>query len=151
MAFLVAHEAGHIAAGDCMPDQPVVDADEEEEVGDDAEIERKADRYATRTLVGSDLVPPVDGESFKELASRASQLERTRGADASVILLAWAARTRDYATATMAVKALYRGTGARRQLRQHFDRHVDLEAATESDRALLRCVHGEPEDDAAVG
>lgn len=149
MAFLVAHEAGHIAAGDCMPDQPVVD--EEEEVQDDAEIERKADRYATRTLVGDDLVPPVDGASFKELANRASQLERTGGADASVILFAWAARTRDYAKATMAVKALYRGTGARRQLRQHFDRHVDLEAATESDRALLRCVHGEPERDAAVG
>lgn len=149
IAFRVAHEAGHIAAGDCMPNQPVVDA--EEEVRDDADIEHKADRYATRTLVGGDLPPLVDGTNYKELATRASQLELTSGADAGAILHAWAARTGDYAKASMAVNALYRGTGARRQLRQHFDRHVDLEAATESDRALLRCVHGEPERDAAVG
>ena len=149
VGFLVAHEAGHIAATDCMPDQPVFD--EEVEVLDDAEIERKADQYATRVLVGNDSVPLVDGDNFRQLASKASQLERTSGADASVILFAWAARTGDYAKASMAVKALYRGTGARRQLRQHFDRHVDLDAASESDRALLRCVHGEPERDAAVG
>ncbi len=149
IALLVAHEAGHIAAGDCMPNRPVVDA--EEGVRDDSDIERKADLYATRTLVGDDSVPLVDGENFKDLATRASQLERTSGADASVIIFAWAARTGDYAKASMAVKALYRETGARRQLRQHFDRHVDLEAATESDRALLRCLYGEPERDAAVG
>ena len=51
----------------------------------------------------------------------------------------------------MAVKALYRGSGARQQLRQLFDRHIDLEAATESDRALLRCVYGEPERDETAG
>lgn len=149
IAFLVAHEAGHIAAGDCSADQPVVD--EEDEVLDDADMERKADRYATRVLVGDDSVPPVDGANFKQLASSAARLERGSGADASVIIFAWASRTGDYAKAAMAVKALYRGSGARRQLRQHFDRHVDLDAASESDRALLRCVYGEPEHVAAVG
>ena len=149
IGFLVAHEAGHIAATDCMPDQPVFD--EEEEVLDDAEIERTADRFATHVLVGGDSFPVLEGEDFRQLASNASELERTTDADASVILFAWAANTGDYAKATMAVKALYRGTGARRKLREHFDRNVDLDAATESDRALLRCVHGEPERDAAVG
>ncbi len=144
-AFLVAHEAGHIAAGDCAPGQPVVD--EEEEITDDSDIERRADRYATRVLVGADDVPLVDGASFKELASRASELERATGADASAVIFAWARRTGDYAKATMAVKALYRSAGARRQLRRLFDGHVDLEAATEGDRALLRCVHGDPERD----
>jgi len=137
-AFLVAHEAGHVAAGDCVPDQPVVD--EEEEITDDAVIERRADQYATHVLIGCDTVP-VDGASFKELARRASEIERTTGADASAVIFAWARRTGDYTKATMAVKALYRGAGARRQLRRLFDLHVDLVGATESDRALLRCVY----------
>ena len=96
-------------------------------------------------MSGSDSVPLVDGAQFRELASHAAKLERDTGADASVTVFAWAARTGDYAQASMAVRALYRGSGARRQLRQHFDHHVDLEAAPESDRALLRCVHGDPE------
>ena len=146
-AFLVAHEAGHVAAGDCAPDQPVVD--EEEEIADDTEIERGADQYATRLLIGGDAVPSIAGASFKELARVASELERETGADASAVIFAWARRTGDYAKATMAVKALYRGTGARKQLRQLFDSHVDLLAATESDRALLRCVFGDPERDEA--
>ena len=149
VAFIVAHETGHIAAGDCKPDQPVVD---EEDLWDTANMEQLADRYATHLLVGDDSAPPVkDGGDFKQLASHASQLERTSGTDASMIIFAWASRTRDYARASMAVKALYRASGARRKLRQHFERHVDIDAATETDRALLRCVYGEREGDAAVG
>ncbi|MBI2571907.1 MAG: hypothetical protein HYV63_33265 [Candidatus Schekmanbacteria bacterium] len=148
VAFPAAHEAGHVAAGDCAPGQPVVD--EEEEIADDADIEIRADQYATRVVVGGDSVPRVDGGSFKELARMAAEIERTTGADASAVIFAWARRTGDYAKATMAVKALYRGSGARRQLRQIFDRYVDLDAAAESDRALLRCVYGDPERDEAA-
>lgn len=148
LAFFVAHEAGHIAAGDCAVDQPVVD--EEEEVVDDSDIERAADRYATRLLVGDDLAPQVEAENFKDLAKRASRIERETGADASAVIFAWAARTREYAIATLAVSALYRGSGARRQLRQQLENHIDFDAASETDRALLRCVYGEPERDARV-
>ena len=148
VAFLIAHEAGHVAAGDCAPDQPIVD--EEEEIADDSEIEVQADQYATRVVVGGDAVPRVDGGSFKDLARQASQIERSTGADASAVIFAWARRTGDYAKATMAVKALYRASGARRHLRQLFDHHVDLDAATESDCALLRCVFGDPERDEAA-
>jgi Zn-dependent peptidase ImmA (M78 family) len=147
VAFFIAHEAGHVAAGDCQPGQPVVD--EEDEVLDEADLERKADTYARCVLVGGDAVPPITGDSYKQLASNASQVERESGADASIAIFAWASRTGDYATASMAVKALYRGSGAKRKLREHLERHVDFEAATESDRALLRCVSGELADAAA--
>ena len=140
VALLVAHEAGHIAASDCVPNQPVFD--EEEEILDDTEIERNADQYAKNVIAGTDSFPLKDNGNFKELANEASRLERTIGADASVILFAWAAHTGNYRKASMAVNALYRGTGAKRQLCEHFDRHVDFEAASESDRALLQCVHG---------
>jgi hypothetical protein len=41
------------------------------------------------------------------------------------------------------VKALYRNVGARKELVQAFLRHVDIAAAAETDRDLLRCVQGE--------
>ena len=146
VAFVVAHEAGHVAAGDCAPDQPVVD--EEDAIQDDTPIERRADHYAMRLLVGSDIVSDITGANYKDVARRAVELERSTGANASTLIFAWARRSPNpvnYQTATMAVKALYRNTGARKQLRQLFDKHVDLTAATETDRGLLRCVFGEPE------
>lgn len=148
VAFLAAHEAGHVAAGDCAPEQPVVD--DEDEVIDDTTMEVDADHYATRVVVGGDSVPCIDGGSYKELARSAVKIERATGADASAAIFAWARREGDYTTAAMAVKALYRQTGARKQLREIFDRYVELDAATESDRALLRCVHGDPERDEAA-
>jgi Zn-dependent peptidase ImmA (M78 family) len=149
-AFLVAHEAGHVAVGDCAADQPVVDG--EEEIADEADIERRADLYATQVLVGGAQVPHLEGVTdFKDLARQASELEASVGADSSAVIFAWARHTGDYPTATMAAKALYRSTGARRQLRQLFDRHVDVAAAAETDRALLRCVDGQWTVDEVAG
>lgn len=148
VAYVVAHEAGHITAGDCAPGQPVVD--EDEELADDSDMERNADLFATRVLVGLDTVPEIDGGDFRELAQIAYDLELQIGADAGAILFAWARRTGDYAAASMAVKALYRSSGARNKLRQYFDRYVDLDAATETDRSLLYCVYDDPEYRAAV-
>lgn len=149
VAFFVAHETGHIAAGDCKPNQPVV---EDDDIWDAADMEQMADRHANDVLVGPDSAPLLDDDGdFKRLASRAFELERTSDTDASMIIFAWASRTRDYARASLAVKALYRASGARRRLRQHFERHVDIDAATDTDRGLLRCVYGERERDAAGG
>lgn len=138
VAFLAAHEAAHITAGDCAPGQPVVD--EEDEISDDADIERRADNYATQVLVGRTAVPEVNASAsrdFKDLARQASSIERENGADASAVIFSWARRTGDYATATMAVKALYRNVGARRQLQELFAKHIDIAGASETDRALL--------------
>lgn len=148
VAYVVAHEAGHVVAGDCASDQPVVD--EEEEIADDSDMERNADLFATRVLVGRDNIPEIDSGDFRELAQRVVKLEREIGAEASTIIFAWARRTGEYATASMAVKALYRNSGARNRLRDHFDRHVDIDAATETDRSLLRCVYGDREERVAA-
>jgi len=149
IAFIVAHEVGHISAGDCAPDQPVVD--EDAGVSDEADIELRADQFATRVLIGSDQVPEINGGNFRHLAQMAAAQEKITGADASAIIYSWARQTGDYSRATMAVKALYRASGARRTLRQWFDRYVDLDTAAESDRQLLRCVYGDPETDATAG
>lgn len=137
VAFVIAHEAGHIAARDCAPGEPVVD--EEDEITDDTEMERRADAYATSVLVGQANVPGVSVEhrDFKDLAQKAISLERERGVDASSVVFAWARRTGDYTTASMAVKALYRHVGARKELERQFKLHVDVDGASETDRALL--------------
>ena len=143
VAFVIAHEAGHIAAGDCAAGRPIVD--EEPEIADDGEMERNADRYATRVLVGEAGVPQLDDTAsmqFKDLAGRAREIERTKGVDAGFVIFAWAHRTGDYATAAKAVKALYRNTGARKKLHRLLNRHVNFTTAAETDRSLLLCTHG---------
>ncbi|TKJ40667.1 hypothetical protein CEE37_06805 [candidate division LCP-89 bacterium B3_LCP] len=148
VAHFVAHEVGHIAANDCAPDQPIVD--EQEDIVDLSDIEINADRFATRFLVGQEELPDIDGSDFRNLAENAINIEEKTGADASAIIFAWASQTRDYSMATMAVRALYRGSGARQLLRKHFDSNVDLNLAAESDRALLRCVYGDTDQDAVI-
>ena len=146
IAFIISHEVGHISSGDCTSEHPVVD--EEGLIGDDSDMEKFADKYATQVLVGGDATPTVDGNDYRELAQNAASLEVEHGADAGAIIYAWAARTRDYSQASMAVKALYRDSGAWRLLRDHFDNNVNIEDASETDRILLRCVYGGLERDA---
>lgn len=149
VASLVAHEIGHVVAGDCEPEQPVVD---EEETADDAtDMERLADQYAAKLLVGDTLIPDAAATNPKELASTAAAIEREHGVDAGAVIWSWARKTGIYADAVTALKALYRANGARRLVREHFLRFVDLDSATESDRALLRSVLGDSDhDDAAA-
>ena len=145
VAFVIAHEAGHVAAGDCAAGRPIVD--EETGITDDAEVERRADRYATQVLMG-DIDPLLEDDAsagslhFKDLARKAIEIERTTGADAGSVIFSWAHRTGDHATAGMAVKALCRGNGARRELRGLLNRYVDSTGASETDRLLLLCTHG---------
>ena len=144
VAFLIAHEIGHIVAGDCSPNALVLH--EIDGGHDDSDMECNADQFAALLLVGNAEVPFPEEEKpdAKSLAQAAFNLEVKTGADASSIIYAWAARTLDYATAAMAVKALYRSTGALRQVRLLLEEHVELDAAGESDRELLRCVYGDP-------
>jgi hypothetical protein len=139
-AFRIAHEAGHIASGDCTGDAPVVD--EDEEIASDHETEGRADRFAIQVLTGSDEVPELTGTAadFRDLARKAAAFEREQGADAGAVIFSWARSTGDYATATMATKSLYRATGGRRILRERLATHVDVEGAPQSDQELLRGV-----------
>ena len=146
IAFVVAHEVGHISSGDCTPDHPVVD--EEGQIIDDSEMEKLADQFATSLLVGEHSLPTLEGKDYRQLAQSAADLEGETGVDASMIIYAWASRTSNYAQASMATKALFRASGARRQLRNHFESNVNIRDASETDRALLRCVYRIHERDA---
>lgn len=148
VAFLIAHETGHIANLDCSPGCLVVD--EDYDVLDDADIEQKADRFGVAALAGRNQIPTISASDFRGIAQEAFGFEQSLGVDAGFLIWSWARETRDFKSATMAIKALYRASGARRLLREHFDRHVDLDGANESDRAILRCVFGDPEANEAA-
>jgi hypothetical protein len=148
LAFIVAHEIGHIVNGDCTQDQPVID--EEEEISDDAEIEKRADEFATAVLTGGVPIPIVTASGYKDLAQKAFAIEQKHAADASAVVWSWARRTGDYPTAMMAANALYLSRGGKQAIRRHIDTHLNLDDASDSDRALLRCLSRDPERDAAV-
>jgi Zn-dependent peptidase ImmA (M78 family) len=144
-AFLVAHEIGHIAAGDCSLDQLIVDEDEELE--DDSDIEKAADKYAMRLLLGQVEDLDVDARDFRDLAKKAISMERERGVDAGILIWAWARKNSDYATARLATRALYRTTGAIALLKHHFKQNVDLDSANEVEQSLMRCIFEDSELD----
>lgn len=148
LAFWVAHEAGHIAYGDCAAGQSIIDG--EDDVADETDVERRADQYATHVTVGSDPTPLTNIRHYQQLATRAAEIERSTNVDSGALIFNWARQSGDYATATKAAAALYKATGARRLLRDLFDRFVDSDGASDSDRALLRCVCGTMTHDAVV-
>ncbi len=142
VAFWIAHEAGHLAHGDCSGDGPVVDGEEAAAEGE-AEMERNADRYATEAIAGPGGFPelglPPD-PSFKDVARRAATLQSVTGIDSAALVFSWARETGRHQDAALAVKALYKQAGARRALRAFLSERVDADGATETDGALLRCV-----------
>jgi hypothetical protein len=148
VAFLIAHEIAHIAYGDCQPECPVIEASDE--TADDTDIEVRADAFAQSLLMGTRDVPIVQAKDYRSLAEAAHRLEVGEGIDAGAVIWAWASKTRDYASAQRALAALYRNVGAQRELRRRFNSFVDIENASDSDRDLLRCVVGDPEDDSAI-
>jgi hypothetical protein len=143
IAFVAAHEVAHIVNGDCAPGQPVVD--ESDEVADNDPIEVRADKFAVIAATGGASIPTVAADDFRTLAHKAAAVAEQRSIDPSAVVWAWARTTNNYSVATMAAKALYLHKGGKRVLRRCFDEHVNLEGASESDRALLRCLHGDPE------
>ena len=141
VAFRICHEAGHIAKGDCTPEAPVVD--EDEEILSDDEMEELADRYAVGALMGEATIPepgPRALGNFRALANQAATVARDTGVDAGAIIFSWVRTTGDYPTATRATKALYLATGATRILRRYFKRFVDVEGASLSDQELMRVI-----------
>lgn len=146
----LAHEVGHIVAGDCEENAPVVD--ESDETSDRTQMERNADRYAVVATLGESPPEPPSGAArtdFRRLAQAAALAARSSSIDLGSLIWFWTTKTREFPTGMLALKAVYRHLGGDRIIRAKFDEYVDLSAASDTDRALLRCVKGDPERNAA--
>ena len=142
VAFFVAHEAGHLAAGDCANGQTIVD--ESETGADSSEMEKRADRFASRVVLGGTDPAKLSGADHRELALNAYTLQQQTGADAGALIFHWARRNGDdFTTAVMAAKALYQDKGARKAMARFVTSNVSTEDASETDRALLSLVTGD--------
>lgn len=146
LAFFIAHEIGHIVHGDCAPDQPVVD--EDDEVLDANAVEDRADAYAWAALSGGRATPNLGEGTWREIANRAAAIEDERGVDAGATVWGWANRTQRFQDAQLALKALYLAQGGQRLLQELFEQFVHVAGANETDAALLACVGGGVERDA---
>jgi hypothetical protein len=149
VGFFVAHEAGHLANGDCESGRTIVD--EEESSADPSAIEKRADRYASRVILGEVTAGRLKGNAFDDLAAHAYAIEQETGAEASALLFHWARENNDFMTASMAVGALYRHIGARRMMVSFLARNLNIEDAPETDRALLGLALGDVEPTAIAG
>lgn len=150
VAFFVAHEAGHLAAGDCANGQTIVD--ESETGADSSEMERRADRFASRVVLGGTDPAKLSGADHRDLALNAYMLQQHTGADAGALIFHWARRHGDdFTTATMAAKALYQDKGARKAMARFVTGNVSTQDASETDRALLSLVTGDAAAPATTG
>ena len=149
IAFFVAHEAGHIAAGDCSGGQTIVD---ESETGpDSSDMEKRADRYASHVVLGGVDPRKLSGTDYRDLARNAYTLQQQTGADAGALIFHWARRNGDnFTDANLAVKALYQAKGARRAMAKFLADNINTEEASETDRALLGLVTGDAATDATA-
>ena len=142
LELLLAHEVAHVVRGDCSPGAPVVD--EDQSVADVSVMEQEAERYSWVFATGGKELPDAIRGTPREVATRAEQVGLELGLDPGVLVWSWASRLKDYKLAELAFKALFQAGGLQ-ILRGLFDQYVDLEAAAETDRALLRCVFGDPD------
>lgn len=151
IAFFVAHEAGHLAAGDCANGQTIVD---ESETGADSsdDREKKADRFASRVLLDGADPTKLQGSDPRDLALAAHTLQQKTGADAGALIFHWARRNgNNFTFANMAAKALYQDKGARKAMTKFVTNNVSMEDASETDRALLGLVTGDAAAPATSG
>lgn len=150
IAFFVAHEAGHLAAGDCANGQTIVD--ESETGADSSEMEKQADRFASRVVLGGTDPARLSGADHRDLALNAYTLQQQTGADAGALIFHWARRNgNNFATATLAAKALYQDKGAWKAMARFMARNVNTEDASETDLALLSLVTGDAAAPATTG
>jgi len=141
LAFVIVHEVAHAVYGDCDAHHPVVD--EEDVNPDDHESELRADVYSSRVLTGGS-IPPISGRDPKNLARQAMSIEKATNIDATFVIRRWGKVNNQHALATRAVQALYRHKGGKRAIRQAFNQHINVEGASDTDRTLLGCLHGDP-------
>jgi len=147
IAFFIAHESAHVAFGDCEPEAPIVD--EDDELPDTSEMERRADAYGWASLAAGTELPDLGGKThWKDVAHRAEVLGAELKVDAGVLVWSWANRTRRFDDGQMALRALYLARGGRQVLRDLLLEHVNVEGASETDRALLACARGDAGQDA---
>jgi len=149
VGFFVAHEAGHIANGDCRDGNTIVD--EQETSTDSSGIELLADRFASRVLLGDATASRLKGSEFHKLAEHAYAIEQETGAEAGALLFHWARANNDFKTASMAVGALYRSIGARRMMARFLVDNVNTDDMSDTDRTLFGLALGEAGSNSTAG
>ena len=115
LAYLIAHEAGHVMSGHLSSDENAVLVDDTLPVDSQQSFsdqdERQADAYAMTLLGGSALSAcskNLVGPTYSEMSLAAAALDEARKAklDAGQVILCWARLTGDWKMANLALRFL---------------------------------------------
>ena len=148
-AFIVAHELGHIALGHLTEDGALVDeaveAVEETLRRQDTDAEEQAaDAFALNVLRGNTIIPEVAslGVTPATLAARSLLASRDSAIDPAHIVLSYAHNSRDWKTATQAMRFLPGAIDAPSVLHRVFQEEAEATTLSQDDRDYLAQMQG---------
>jgi hypothetical protein len=150
LAYLVAHEVGHVMSGHLKADNNAVLVDDTLPVDDqdfakDAD-EGAADKYALRVLGGEKLAAAAKSlkgtGSELELAVQALRVAKPQGLDAGQVILAWARASHNWPLATSALKYLMTTQVAPIVINDAARRFIDFDELSDDGREHLEQLTG---------
>jgi len=143
LAFILAHELGHLASGHIAPDELLIDENLEETAGDDKD-ERDADRFAL-TLLGGDpdlRILVKDTPSARALAQAAIERGAALRIDPGHLVLRYAYQSGAWPLAQAALSLLEPGSHAPEDIQHGLQHYLDLEALPTDTREFLSKITG---------
>jgi hypothetical protein len=151
LAFIVAHEIGHIARGHVESGGSIVDVSLQEQATYEAESssdtqEREADAFALSLLGGEAVEEEVASwpiwASPVSLAVRARETAETFGVESGHLVLRYAFNTKRWPDAMTALRFLSEDADAESLMKARLESNLDLDLVAEDLQDLMRQVSG---------
>lgn len=151
LAFILAHEIGHIACGHLEKNASIVDVSLQEqatyEVESSTDIqEREADEFALALFGGADVNSEVASwptwVSPVELAVKAREAGKSWGVESGHLVLRYAFATKRWADASMALRYLSEDANAEAIMKASLKENLDLDLVSDDLRDLVCQITG---------
>lgn len=146
LAFIVAHEIGHIACGHLDRNGSIIDVSLQEQATYEAESssdadEREADAFALTILGGEPIEKEISSwpewASPVDMAVRAREAAQALGVESGHLVLRYAFKTRRWPDSMNALRFLSEDSDAEALMRSCITRHLDLNLVADDIRDLI--------------
>lgn len=151
LAFILAHEIGHIARGHLDRDSSIIDVSLQEQAtyeadAEDDQQEREADKYALDLLGGTDLESIVSKWAIRaspaEIAVRAREFHKELGIEAGHLVLRYAFKTKRWPESIAALKYLREDSDAEVVMQETLIQHMDFNLVADDLRDFVMQITG---------
>lgn len=151
LAFIVAHEIGHIGCGHLERDGSIIDVSLQEQATYEAESssdadEREADNYALALLGGAEIDREIKGwpewASPVDLAVRAREKAHELGVESGHLVLRYAFQTKRWPDSMAALRFLSEDADAEALMKSTLSRNLNLDLVANDIRDLVCMITG---------